>query len=439
MNRNAARPRRLSQAAVTGVVLIASLALFSAPASTYPIDASEPTGITRLEAYTLLQKPMLEQGRLKPGSLRGADDIKLPLEGTGFQRPAKSAELSKKLSALLGSDGAAYGVAVLDITDPTNPIFIEHRSSMPLNAGSVGKILVALGWFQALADRWPDDIPARIAFLKNTRITANDFIIKDSHTVPFWKQGDDMLRSRPLEIGDENNLYTFMDWMCSASSNAAASMMISELMLFVHFGAEYPVSAERATAFWNDTPKEQLGALYTKVITEASKRSGINTGKFRQGKFFTRTGKSRVPGLGSYATSGELLHYMTLMEEGKLVDPFSSREIKRLLYLTDWRIRYASAPILDDSAVYYKSGSLYSCKDEAGFECGKYMGNRLNYLASTTIVESFKENPAINYIAIVTSNVLKKNSSEAHQQLAQDIHELIRGIHPSPTAGAAQP
>ena len=439
MSHIAARARSLSTVVAWGTAAISSLALLAGPASSYPIDASEQTGITRLEAYTLLKQPMLEQGRLKPGSLLGAADIKLHLEGRNFELPKKDPELSKKLSSLLGADGGSYGVAVLDMTDPAKPIFIEHRSNMPLNAGSVGKILVALGWFQALADRWPADIPARVAFLKNTRVTANDFIIKDSHTVPFWKQGDDMLRSRPLEIGDENNLYTFLDWMCSASSNAAASMMMSELMLFVHFGAEYPVSPERAAAFWADTPKAELGALFKKVITEASARNGINTGKLRQGKLFTRTGKSRVPGVGSYATSRELLHYMTLMEEGKLVDPFSSREIKRLLYLTDWRIRYASAPILDDSAVYYKSGSLYSCKPEEGFECGKYMGNRLNYLASTTIVESFQEDPALDYIAIVTSNVLKKNSSEAHQQLAEQLHELIRSIHAAPMAAEAQP
>ena len=102
------------------------------------------------------------------------------------------------------------------------------------------------------------------------------------------------------------------------------------------------------------------------------------------------------------------------------------------------RIRYASAPILDDSAVFYKSGSLYSCRPEEGFECGKYMGNRLNYLASTTIVESFNETPELNYIAIVTSNVLKKNSSEAHQQLAENIHELIRSIHAIPQASGEQ-
>jgi hypothetical protein len=60
------------------------------------------------------------------------------------------------------------------------------------------------------------------------------------------------------------------------------------------------------------------------------------------------------------------------MEQGRLVDEWSSRQIKRLLYMTERRIRYAYAPVLHDAAVYFKSGSLYSCQKEEGFKCGKY-------------------------------------------------------------------
>ena len=52
------------------------------------------------------------------------------------------------------------------------------------------------------------------------------------------------------------------------------------------------------------------------------------------------------------------------------MDEFSSREIKRLLYVTERRIRYAASPALASSAVYFKSGSLYECAKEAGFTCG---------------------------------------------------------------------
>jgi hypothetical protein len=119
------------------------------------------------------------------------------------------------------------------------------------------------------------------------------------------------------------------------------------------------------------------------------------------------------------------------MEQGRLVDRFSSLEIKRLIYLTDRRIRYASSPELVDDAVYFKSGSLYSCKSEAGFVCGKYKGNAKNYMNSLALVESIGRTPQLRYITVVLSNVLRKNSAEAHQELATSIHKLIETRHPA--------
>ena len=123
--------------------------------------------------------------------------------------------------------------------------------------------------------------------------------------------------------------------------------------------------------------------------THPLRRNGLNLQQFRQGSFFTRYGKQRVPtGLNSYGTARELLRLLLLMEQGRLVDVFSSREIKRLLYMTERRIRYASSPLLGDSAIYFKSGSLYSCKAEPGFKCKKYRGNVKNYMNSVAIVET---------------------------------------------------
>jgi hypothetical protein len=125
-----------------------------------------------------------------------------------------------------------------------------------------------------------------------------------------------------------------------------------------------------------------------------------------------------------------LVHFMTLMEEGKLVDPWSSLEIKRLLYLTDTRIRYAASPALNQSAVYFKSGSLYSCKEEAGFTCGKYIGNKWNYMNSIAIVEVEEDGRSIHYMVAVLSNVLKKNSANIHADFAGELHRLIESEHP---------
>ncbi len=52
-------------------------------------------------------------------------------------------------------------LAVLDLSDPAKPRYAEHRGDHRQNVGSVGKLVVALALFQALADLYPDDIEAR--------------------------------------------------------------------------------------------------------------------------------------------------------------------------------------------------------------------------------------------------------------------------------------
>jgi hypothetical protein len=415
---------------IASLLLVPMLCLWGESATAYPLDASEETGIARLEAYLMAESILLERGALKPGSLLSSDQIRLRLVGASFQLPAPDAELSAKIREMVGRDAPHYGISVLDITDPANPRLGEINGGRAQNPGSVGKLMVALAWFQAIADVYPDDIDARKKLLFETQITASEFIIKDSHDVPVWKPGDPMVVRRPIEIGDTANLWTWFDWMASASSNAAASQLISELMLIVEFGADYPVSAKAAAAFFANTPKAELTKKLRNALETPITRNGLDLGQLRQGSFFTRTGKSRVPGRTSVSTSAELLHYLTLMEQGKLVDPFSSLEIKKLLYLTDHRIRYAASPALDGSAVYFKSGSLYSCKPEKGYQCGKYMGNKWNFLNSAIVVETHggRDQP-LTYIVIVLSNVLKKNSAEEHESLAAQIHRLIEQWH----------
>jgi len=402
---------------------------FALQAVAYPLDAGEQTGITRLDGYQLIRAILLERGRLKPGSLLGVDDIELRLEGTDFSTPAADPAFTEQVRSILGSDAPAYGIAILDLTDVDRPRLAAINPERAQNPGSVGKILVLLGWFQALADRFPDDIDARIAFLRETQITATDFIIKDSHNVPVWKPGDPVVDSRPIQIGDTANLWAWLDWMASASSNAAASQLIAELILFREFGPEYPVSAEQAQAFFANTPKAELTKKLAAAIEAPIARNGLKKGELRQGSFFTRTGKNRVPGTSSYATASELLHYLTQMEQGKLVDEFSSLEIKKLLYLTDGRVRYGASAALDDSAIYFKSGSLYSCQPEPGYTCEKYKGNKWNFLSSATVIDSRESDPPMYYMAVVLSNVLKKNSAEEHENLATKIHELLLKHH----------
>jgi ribonucleotide reductase beta subunit family protein with ferritin-like domain len=120
------------------------------------------------------------------------------------------------------------------------------------------------------------------------------------------------------------------------------------------------------------------------------------------------------------------------MEQGRLVDEFSSRQIKRLLYMTERRIRYASSPALKDSAVYFKSGSLYSCREEEGFTCKPYAGNRKNYMNSVAIIETPAGDHHLHYISTLISNVLRRNSAVEHQTMATRIHRLIEKANPAP-------
>ena len=164
-------------------------------------------------------------------------------------------------------------------------------------------------------------------------------------------------------------------------------------------------------------------------LSEVVENHGMSTERLRQGSFFTRHGKNRVGGISSYGTPKELLKLLVRMEQGKLVDEFTSNDLKRMLYMTQRRIRYASHPALNDMAVYFKSGSLYSCQAEEGFKCGKYQGNKRNQLASVAIVESPSEPQELRYMVVVMSNVLKVNSAVAHQTLALRIHRMIEGRH----------
>lgn len=234
-----------------------------------------------------------------------------------------------------------------------------------------------------------------------------------------------------MQIGNVGSQWEYLDWMLSVSSNAAAAMNQRQGMLMTHYGKDFPPSETEIQRFFKETPSKEKTAIYQKTFWEPETRNGLDLNQMRQGSFFTRGGKQRVNGGGnSYATANQLLELLVKMEKGELVDEFSSRQLKRLLYLTERRIRYASSPALKNSAVYYKSGSLYKCKEEEGFKCGAYKGNVRNYMNSVAIVESPPEEGNLYYMVIVISNVLRENSAVEHQTLGTKIHRLMQKAHP---------
>jgi hypothetical protein len=289
---------------------------------------------------------------------------------------------------------------------------------------------VALALFQALADVYPNDIDARKRVLRDTVVTADELIGTDHHTVAFWDADSGKLVRRVLVVGDQANLWTYLDWMLSVSSSAAAAMVQEQLLLLRRFGSDYPVPADKAAAYLADTPKQELAKALAAAMTEPLERNGLDPRGLHQGDIFSRIGKKRIPGTRSHVTARGVAEFMLRMEQGRLVDPWSSREIKRLLYLTEFRVRYASAQVLNSAAVYFKSGSLYSCRAPLG-ECGPNRGNRYNFMSSMALIEFPSRNPRLQYAVVVLSNVLRKDAARDHRDLARAIHAMIAADHPA--------
>ena len=411
------------------------LALGTSLGEAYPLDGYPYTGIRRLDFYDLAQQGIVSGRQLPAGA-------KYPLQLIQPRHVALDSlcalqtdeEYNRKIRSYIGADKERYGIAVLDLSDPDKPIYAEHNALYKSNVGSVGKIIVVTALFDTLADLYPKDISARENVLRDSRVIADRFIEHDSHEVPIWNVENRKLSHRPLRLGDEASLWEYVDWTLSASSNAAASMVMREILLLRHFGYDYPVSELQAQEYLDTAGATRLRESMLAALNGALESNGLDTELLRQGSFFTRYGKNRTGGVTSYGTPRELLNLLLLIEQGKLIDEFSSREMKRLLYMTQKRIRYASHPALTDSAVYFKTGSLYSCQPEPGFECGKYKGNKRNTLASVAIIETEKTDRDLHYLVVVISNELRVNSAVAHQTLAMRIHRMIEARQALPAA-----
>jgi hypothetical protein len=405
----------------------------------YPLDGYESTGIGRLLYQRMIQEGQI-QGRKRPsGELLPLSMVDLRLlDHKDLELPPSDPALTARLKKLIGPGVGRYGIALLDLTDLDKPRYAEWQGHQKQNPGSVGKLMVALAIFQALADAHPDDIEARRNVLRTAMITADVFSVYDHHTVPIWNAETRTIRKRPIQKGDTASLWTYLDWMMSPSSNSAAGMLEKHLILLAHFGKAYPVSAAEEARFFKETPRKELSSIFLDAIQSPITRNGLNIEELRQGSFFTREGKKRIDGTSSYATPRELTNYLLKMEQGKLVDEFSSREIKRLMYITERRIRYGSSGVLRPSAVYFKSGSLYSCMPEEGFTCKKYHGNKRNYMNSVAVIETPAGQDRLYYMASVLSNVLRKNSAQDHRDLARAIHGMLLSQNPEKPVAAGQ-
>ena len=413
-----------------GPILLLLLFSFATAGWGYPLDAAQQTGIARLEGLRLVQQGQVPGRKLPPGALFSSEQIRLLLAAQPpLELPEVDVPLSEKIIALLGEEHIAYNFSLLDLSDPQQPAYAEYQAEKNFNPGSLGKILIALGVFQALADRYPDDLEARRELLRSRLLLADKFIRSDEHKVPFWDAERQRLPYRKIVEGDTANLWSWLDWMLSASSNAAAAMVLREYLLMLRFADRYPVDSPTAEKFFRLTGKKELMQLLIRGLHEPMQRNGLDPQKLRQGGFFTWKGKQLVPGGSSRAETRSLINLLLKLEQGLLVDQFSSLELKKLLYMSEKRIRYASAPALKNAAVFFKSGSLYSCQPEEGFVCKKYQGNKRNLLNSVAIVEEGQAEVPLHYLVVISSNVLKLNSAVAHQTLATRIRRLLLAKH----------
>lgn len=413
-------------------LLALTLPIFpTGPAGAWPLDGYPDTGIRRLE-YDRLVVAGEFQGTAPPvGARLPTSAIDLRLTGLAdLDLPTPDPAFTDEIKGLLGVNADVYALAVLDLSDLDDITYAEWRGDYHQNVGSVGKLVAVLGLLQALADTWPEDTGQRWEVMKQTPVIADSFSQSDHHTVRFYDPDSRTTHRRSIAIDDEASLFEYLDWTVSVSSNSAAAMVMREAMLLRELGQDYPPDNEAIPGILDGLGSSGRTTLFQETFWAPMARNGIDLADFRQGSFFTRGGKARVNGGGdSYATVRALALYALRMEQGRLVDEWSSRQLKRLLYLTERRIRYASSPKLRDAAVWFKSGSLYGCKEEPGFDCGAYRGNVRNYMNSLAIVEQEVDGQRIHYISALISNKLRENAAVAHQNLGGAVHELILARH----------
>ena len=396
-------------------------------ANSYPVDGYSTTGIRRLELLRLRLEKKLSGTVPVSGGRKSISEIKLNLlksPGADLEKlPEPDAELQKRLDALFPNRDESYSIALLDITPGSPMRFASRQIDREFSPGSVGKLAIAAGLFTELKAIYPDSTEARQKLLRERMVTAGKWVLGDHHDVPFYDPRTGSYVSRQIREGDIFSLYEWADHMLSASANAAASVVWKEAMLMRAFGKAYPPSREAEEAFFKNAPKTDLQKISLSVVNDPLRQAGIPQGDWQLGSFFTSTGKAIVPGARSYGNPRGLIWYIVRMEQGKLIDEWSSLEIKRLMYMTAKRIRYASAPSLTQAAVYFKSGSFYKHKPEEGFAPKKYTGNVYNYMNSVAVVE---QPEGKTYLVALMSNVLRKNSAVDHQTIATQVDNILK-------------
>ena len=413
----------------TGLLIVLFSILFITDAPTYPIDGYGVTNIRRLDYCQQVVDEKVKGTKPIPGAMRKSYEIQLNLaneRGDSLVNiAAPDPELQAAINNLFPRLNENYSIALLDITEGKPIRYASRKETAQYQPGSVGKIAVLLGFFTELAKIYPNSFKDRQELMCTKEVRGGPWALYDEHTISIWNTETQTLKKRQVEANDVFLLYEWLDFMLSVSNNGAAAICWREAVLMRVFGSKYPKLTEKeANEFFKSTPKDSLSDIAISVVNDPLRAMGITKDEWRLGTFFTRGAGNYIPPKGgSTGTPLGLMKFLVMLERGKAVDEASSLEMKKLLYMTDRRIRYAASPALREAAVYFKSGSLYKCAPEPGYTCAKYKGNVDNFMNSIAIVE---HDDCTTYIVALMSNVRKKNSASDHQALAASIDKIVR-------------
>lgn len=403
-------------------------ALFAfAKADFYPIDGYKETGISRLARLEKIQNDSTKTLNLPAGALLPSNCIMLNLvdvkDKTVDELMTEDVDFEKKINSVI-PNVKGYSVTAMDITDPNHVKYAAYKQDIGYQPGSVGKLAVLVALFTQLHDICPESWDARTGLLQNKKVLAGQWALYDHHTIPDYDVKTGKFRKRKVKADDVFTLYEWVDHMTSVSNNGAASVVWREALLMAAFKDQYEyLTQEQIDDYFKNTPRKELTLLANKIVNEPLRKLGITKDEWRLGSFFTSGAKNIVSGIGgSIGTPVGLMKFLVQLEQGNIIDERSSLEMKRFIYMTDRRIRYAYSPRLHDAAVYFKSGSYYKCDRSGGKSCGDYEGNVFNYMNSVAIVEHPNGK---KYMVCLMTNVLGKNSAYDHMILASRIDKVI--------------
>ena len=395
----------------------------------YPIDGYDYTGIKRLYQLKKMQTDSIKNYRIPSGAYKKWSEIQLNLTSRKSDSINKLLEIDTDFDSKIRriTPSGNYSLSILDMSNPNDLKYASHRENVGYQPGSDGKLAVLLAVFDQLAKICPDSFKDRINYLKSKKVTARYWGTGDHHTIPIYDIENDKLTRRVVIASDEFSLYEWLDHMVSVSNNGAASIMYREAMLMAAFGNDYFfLDEKKAEKYFEETSRDSLTNLSHKVVNQPIRDLGISETEWKLGGFFTYGASRHLSRKGgSIGTPKGLMKFLVQLEQGNVIDKNSSLEMKRLIYLTDRRIRYAKSPRLDDAAVYFKSGSYYKCDRKKDPNCDKYAGNVFNYMNSVIIVE---QPNGVKYIVCLMTNVLNKNSAGAHMYLASKIDDVVNEL-----------